>query len=53
MKFKISKILNDRQLRKAKFASGAAVLYILMQLGTYYVLGQNDKIMWDNEEWMA
>lgn len=54
MKFKIQKILNKRQMRKVKFASGAAVLFILMQLGTAYFLGQTEAISWDgSEDWKA
>jgi hypothetical protein len=46
--------LNKRQLRKVKFASGAAVLFLVMQLGTAYFLGEAEaQINWDGQDWKA
>lgn len=58
MKLKISKHLNDRQMRKVKFASGAAVLFCISSFTQSYFLGevdaQDNVISWDGtEKWKS
>ena len=40
MKFKITKILNSRQLRKARFGMYCGVLFVLFTFGTRYFIGE-------------
>ena len=53
MKFKIPRILNERQLRKAKSAVLFASFLGIYQMLSASVVEAADKISWDNKDWLA
>lgn len=53
MKFKIPRVLNERQLRKAKSAVLFASILGIYQMLSASVVEAADKISWDNKDWLA
>ena len=52
MKFKITKILNSRQLRKARFGMYCGVLFVLCTFGSKYFIGEvnsNEELKWNGD----
>lgn len=48
MVFKIKKILNDRQLYRAKFTVGMAFILFVVQMMATTVIGETGDIKWNN-----
>lgn len=51
MVFKIKKILNDRQLRRAKWSTAFATIAVLAQFAISYVMSKKSLIDWNGEKW--
>ena len=54
MKFKISKVLSDRELTKVKVSSCAAIILCTYQLLESYMVDAAESISWDDkDDWFA